>query len=96
MNGQLHLVNLKRFVSRLVFLVLVPTLFISIVNIGALAELELKSETIVVMPGDTLWNIAERQEFEGDIRSYILQIREFNQMKTASIQAGQVLVLPPD
>jgi LysM domain len=46
-----------------------------------------------VQPGDTLWSIAERT-FAGDPREGVWELRERNQLRSAVIVPGQVLVLP--
>ena len=46
-----------------------------------------------VKPGDTLWSIAERS-FAGDPREGVWELRERNDLKSAVIVPGQVLVLP--
>jgi len=52
-------------------------------------------ETVVVLPGDTLWEIAAEHKPHGkDIRRYIESIKRVNGMHVSSIKAGDVLVLP--
>jgi hypothetical protein len=46
-----------------------------------------------VKPGDTLWSIAERS-FPGDPREGVWELRERNDLGSAVIVPGQVLVLP--
>ena len=46
-----------------------------------------------VKPGDTLWSIAERT-FPGDPREGVWELRERNELGSAVIVPGQVLVLP--
>ncbi|HET9244001.1 MAG TPA: LysM peptidoglycan-binding domain-containing protein [Gaiella sp.] len=46
-----------------------------------------------VKPGDTLWSIAERS-FAGDPREGVWELRERNELESAVIVPGQVLVLP--
>jgi hypothetical protein len=46
-----------------------------------------------VKPGDTLWSIAERT-FSGDPREGVWELRERNDLDSAVIVPGQVLVLP--
>jgi hypothetical protein len=45
-----------------------------------------------VKPGDTLWSIAERT-FPGDPREGVWELRERNDLDSAVIVPGQVLVL---
>jgi LysM domain len=46
-----------------------------------------------VKPGDTLWSIAERT-FAGDPREGVWELRERNDLDSAVIVPGQVLVIP--
>jgi LysM domain len=46
-----------------------------------------------VKPGDTLWSIAEKT-FAGDPREGVWELRERNELDSAVIVPGQVLVLP--
>ena len=46
-----------------------------------------------VKPGDTLWSIAERT-FAGDPREGVWELRERNELDSATIVPGQMLVLP--
>ena len=47
----------------------------------------------IVQPGDTLWSIAVA-EYGGDPREAIWKIERRNHLRSASIAAGQRLVLP--
>ena len=46
-----------------------------------------------VKPGDTLWSIAVRT-FPGDPREGVWELRTRNELASATIVPGQVLVLP--
>ena len=46
-----------------------------------------------LQPGDTLWSIAEKT-FAGDPREGVWELRERNELDSAVIVPGQVLVLP--
>lgn len=46
-----------------------------------------------VKPGDTLWSIAART-FPGDPREGVWELRERNDLASATIVPGQILVLP--
>ena len=46
-----------------------------------------------VKVGDTLWSIAERT-FVGDPREAVWELRERNDLESATIVPGQMLVLP--
>lgn len=53
------------------------------------------NEQIVVLPGDTLWNIAEEHAPRGsNIRQYIQKLKRVNDLDDSPIHAGQILILP--
>lgn len=51
-------------------------------------------DTYLVQPGDTLWHIAKQYYPRRDPRAVIWEIRELNQMASATIYAYQELKLP--
>jgi len=52
-------------------------------------------ETVNVIQGDTLWNIAKENISEKeDIRDYIYMIRKVNNLESANIHPGDKLLLP--
>ncbi|MFD0699044.1 LysM peptidoglycan-binding domain-containing protein [Paenibacillus sp. GCM10027628] len=52
-------------------------------------------EKVVVQRGDTLWKIASSHMNKGEnIRSYIDRMYTLNHLGTASLQEGQILLLP--
>jgi LysM repeat protein len=48
----------------------------------------------VVLPGETLWQIAAEVDTSGDPRDTVARIRELNHLQSASLSAGTRLVLP--
>jgi hypothetical protein len=51
--------------------------------------------TVVISQGDTLWDVAVRVAHAGDDpRQLVFEIRELNQMKSAVLRPGDVLLLP--
>jgi LysM repeat protein len=52
------------------------------------------TRTVVVQPGDTLWDIAEAAG-DGDPRELVGEIRAINGLDDAVIRPGQELRLPP-
>ena len=50
--------------------------------------------TIVVRPGDTLWDIAARTLPRGDGQVAVDQLRRLNGLPGYSVQPGDVLILP--
>jgi LysM repeat protein len=51
--------------------------------------------THVVLPGETLWGIAQQVAPDDDPRDTVARIVEFNAMTSPAVQAGQRLALPP-
>lgn len=51
-------------------------------------------ETVTVMPGDTLWAIAEDVAPTTDPRTVINEIQKLNALSTGSLQVGQQLAIP--
>ncbi len=47
-----------------------------------------------VQPGDSLWTVAERIAPAHDTREVIAQIQRLNDLDTATLQVGQLLLLP--
>lgn len=50
--------------------------------------------TVVVQPGQTLWQIAETIAPAQDPRATVYQIEQLNGMATAHVDAGTLLVVP--
>lgn len=51
-------------------------------------------EQTTVLPGDTLWAVAQRVAPGEDPRPVIDQLRELNELASPELQAGQQLLLP--
>jgi nucleoid-associated protein YgaU len=89
-------------VAKLVLFIIVATAMVTIID-GRMNQMEeeraslenAKTVEIYVEEGDTLWEIADRNEFVGvDIRDVIYKIEKLNNLKGASIDAGQKLIVP--
>jgi LysM domain-containing protein len=52
-------------------------------------------EYVVVAPGETLWQIAERVAPDVDPRVTIMRIQDLNGLPDAAVAAGQRIALPP-
>ena len=51
--------------------------------------------SVTVECGDTLWSIAQEHKSDGkDIREFINEVSEFNQIDNASILIGQTIFIP--
>ena len=56
---------------------------------------EVYYEVVDINKGDTLWTIAEEYNTRfDDVRDYIDEIKEFNNMKGTFIQSGDKIVVP--
>jgi LysM repeat protein len=53
------------------------------------------TETIVVGPGDTLWDIAS-EVGDGDVRASMRTIEELNSLDSVALAVGQRLVVPAE
>jgi LysM repeat protein len=51
--------------------------------------------THVVLPGETLWGIAQQVAPHDDPRDTVARIVEFNSLSSTAVHAGQRLALPP-
>lgn len=64
---------------------------------GINASAESNVQQIIVMQGDTLWEIAESYlpaDHKEDIRDYIKLIMKHNGMSTSNLMAGDVIEVP--
>jgi LysM repeat protein len=50
--------------------------------------------TIVVQPGDTLWDIAAREMPSRDGQAAVAELRRLNDLDAYGVRAGDVLILP--
>ncbi|MZQ75637.1 MAG: LysM peptidoglycan-binding domain-containing protein [Peptoclostridium sp.] len=82
----------------LVYIILLLSLTVNVFNIFAqgkqdIGDIEIRQ--IVVMEGDTLWDIAQKNMSEDtDIRDYICQIQELNDMDGANLIPGETIMVP--
>jgi LysM repeat protein len=53
-------------------------------------------DTVTVMPGDTLWAIAEDVAPTADPRTVISEIQKLNALSSGSLQVGQQLSIPSE
>lgn len=51
-------------------------------------------KTIYIKSGDTLWDIASKNNKHGDIREYIYAIKKINNLQSSDIKVGDKLLLP--
>ena len=92
-----------RFVVRAVVTALAAVLALGVLGFGkdvAIAALSnasvntVASHSVVVKPGETLWQIAARELPGADTRDSVARIRTLNALEGRSIQAGQTLAIP--
>jgi len=93
MNKGYVLKNPRRFcfVIMLLTMLITCTLFISIVN-GA--DSGPSYINVTVEKGDTLWDLAKEYNKGGDIRMFIHQVRELNDLSGSVIIEGDVIKIP--
>ncbi|HHY24880.1 MAG TPA: LysM peptidoglycan-binding domain-containing protein [Clostridiaceae bacterium] len=90
----------KRYVlkNKLRFgLFVVTAIFIGIVlfcGINTYSYKEKEYETLIVLPGDTLWEIAKENNKSGNIRRYIYEIKKINHLEDSIIYPGMNIKLP--
>lgn len=91
---KIKIVNFKRFLIFVILLSLIGiflTLFL-LNNVSAHDSQEYKS--IIIYSGDTLWTIAEKEKPNKDIRQYIHEIRDLNNLNDAHLIIGQEILIP--
>jgi LysM repeat protein len=92
--------KLFRFMILLVF-VLMSFMFGALIDVFANSNepvtvaLAPEMTLVDVEQGDTLWSIAQTYAPSGtDVRDYINHIKKLNELRTATLQVGQILELP--
>ena len=64
-------------------------------SLGAVANNENEFVTVIVQPGDTLWEICEENlPTNEDLRDYVYKVKYINEMKTVALEVGQTVILP--
>lgn len=82
----MKIVNKKKFIT---FIIANLMILISFFNV-CLAKTETVTEDYTVAAGDTLWSIA-CENAETDIREYIYELREINNLNDCMIYPGQTI-----
>lgn len=96
----MKIVNKRKFINMVIFVVgIVITLFFYFSNTSFSKE-EIKTKTIYVSSGDTLWSIAKQEKEtnayyeDKDVRDIIFEIKKSNNLeKTSSLKVGQKLIV---
>lgn len=90
-------VRMRRKVVSSIFLILIIGLTLSLFY-GAVAGGSEQSSYIkvTVQPGDTLWKIAKDNSIQNnkDVRCLIYEIRQVNNLQTATLMPGQIIKIP--
>jgi nucleoid-associated protein YgaU len=79
-----------------IFVIMVTILLssISLLNFAQSADIGMAYTTVVVEPGDTLWDLAKEYSSNKDLRRYIKKIEEVNNLKDSTIYEGDILKMP--
>ena len=83
----------------LALIALLPIVFLMVVFGGKVAQANSAAPamtTVVVQPGQSLWDVAESVDPSSDPRAVILEIQQLNGLSTAQIAAGQQLIVPAE
>lgn len=92
-----------RFVVRVMTTVVAAVLLLAVLGFGkdlAVAALSsvpqetAVSHSVVVRPGETLWQIAARELPGGDVRDAVARIRTLNALDGRSLLAGETIAIP--
>ena len=99
----LKVINMKKFIRSITILsiIVIGIIFLlSKVSLSHNEKAKIDYDTITVIQGDTLWNIASEQQIDNpyfenkDVRDIIYQIKKINQLENSSLQIGQKLQVP--
>lgn len=89
--------NIKRFISFIIMMIIIITTTVIIFANNSKEYNMVDTKSVVVSNGQSIWTIAESNNLipEGmDIREYIHNIRELNNLGTSLIYPGQIIELP--
>ncbi|MFY1690920.1 LysM peptidoglycan-binding domain-containing protein [Plantactinospora sp. WMMB782] len=92
--GRLRLTRRGRLVVTVLLLLLVAGLAAVLSPASRAADPARPAETAVVLPGDTLWSVAERHRPGGRPFAVIDEIRRLNGLEDHTVHPGQRLILP--
>lgn len=84
--------NKKRFSGFIMVLIIIIT---SILLVNTVYGYKTPSyRTLIVREGDTLWDIANKNNSKNDIRKVVYEIEKVNNLNSSEIVAGQELKVP--
>lgn len=97
---KVKIVNKKKFIKRFIILnVIVLGIIFNYKNSCSSAQIS-NYKTITVNNGDTLWKIAQYEQYENeyykgsDIREIVHSIKEINNLKSSNLSVNQNLKIP--
>lgn len=93
-GGRLRLTRRGRLVVTVLLLLLVAGLAAILAPASRAADPPGPPSTVVVLPGDTLWSVAERHRPGQRPFVVIDEIRRLNGLVDYTVRAGQRLILP--
>jgi LysM repeat protein len=79
------------------FLALIPIVAAMVVFGGKVAQANSSAPamtTVVVQPGQSLWDLASTVDPSQDPRAVILEIQQLNGLESADVSVGQQLIVP--
>jgi nucleoid-associated protein YgaU len=86
---------IRRVTAALVVLAVVGVVTALLVGVaGLVAPSAHASQTVVVQPGQSLWQIARAADPDSDVRDTVERIRTLNALPGADVRAGQQLIVP--
>ena len=94
MKRKYILKNKKRFAAVIMVFSLVAVFTGLMVNAGAASQEHEVYKTVLVVRGDTLWEIATQYAQNTDPRAFIYKIKKLNQIEGDDIFVGQELLIP--
>ena len=95
--GKYKVVSKFRFTMFICVITIIICMCLSVINGSAIANGSSVAayETVIVRPGDTLWDIADTYaKSDTDIRSFMHEIEEVNDVTGGNIYVGQELLIP--
>ena len=97
MTKRYRITNKFRFITCIVFLLLFFSVFMNFIlqwnTADSLTQVEYME--VEIMPGDTLWSIAETyMDDSTDVRQAVYQLCKINQISANELYAGMTLQVP--
>lgn len=94
-NKGLRIYSMARFLTFIIVVMIIAFLAGGLIfNSTVSGAGETKYETVTVMAGDTLWDIASEYNTDRDLRKYISEICRVNEISAADLYPGQSLKVP--